>query len=1621
MDIKGEITFKKYTLIRKLASSHISTIWLAENIHENTNVVITMLNKHAISKRFEDIIRFKNETSAISKLITPGILKIFEVGEYDQSLYVVMEYFQGISLSELLGKNKPLNINESLDIVLEICEALKKVHASNISHRELRPENILINEDRSKETSIKIYNFGISHVREYDLDFSKINDMFYYISPEQSGFIKSSIDERSDIYSLGIIFYQLLTSTLPFTGESPSSIIHQHIAKLPLSIKELNFSVPWILEKIVFKMLEKEPEKRYQSIQGLINDLKKYKNGEKDFEIGMLDKQIKLNYRTSLIGREEELNVLKEKCNQSMKGVGSLCLISGEAGQGKTRLVDELINYIHGQECIYIYGKCFLGNNKTPFSPFIDALNEYLKFFESHNENEKEKIKQKIKENLGDLGEVLVKINPQMKKLFEDCTPLVNLKFESEKNRVHNVVNNFFSTLGSHYSSIVIILDDLQWIDDSSIDLLLQLTSQIINNHILIIGTYRDDEIHETHPLVNLLNKTKSNNYSFAEIKLKPFDINKIVSFISKLLFESSNNTREIAHFILQKGKGNPYFSIEILKHLISKKVIVYKEDKWHFEKEALEKIQIPSTIIDIILKRIHELTHEEINVLANAAVIGKKFSIEFLYSCLELEKDRILKVIDKSISMQLLEQDLSQKGIVLFVHDRIKEAFYKNIDKTQKKRLHLIVAKILELTHINEPGETVYDIAHHYINAEEKDKALEYVLLAGIKSLEKYANEDAIKYYLQALKYINENCQHGSKKWFECIYTIGHIYVSIGKTNEAINMLKENLKYISNYTDEAFIYNLIGIAYSKHGDNDNCQKYIEKGLKKYGITLHSKKALVIFDIIIELFIHIIHKLAIKKICKSNNNSDQDTNYIQTISIKNMYNISNDFAKRNHFIGFSFNSILWSYGITDTLKFVRTTFKSLNFTEAKLSKTHLHAMSLTTYASMCMAIPLFEKSKKIFHAAFDLALELDYPWGAAEVQQYFAHFYNWTGSLQEGIAIAEKSANTFNKLGDLKEFAMSLNVLVQGYYYQSNYDNMSIVNGQFYETACKLKDAYTICAASIFYIQYYREKGDYEESKKWGLKSIDLSYQTKDCFNYCSSFIEIGITYIECNEISKAIDCLEKAKKINEQNQFLKQYTVLLYQNLAEAYIAHFLQNTQNMKRHDKNKYLNKIKRICKKAISQTKQWVLHHGGALRCNARYQMLTGNFNEAEKMFLNSINHCNKYLRKYEASKSYYEYGLFLKLFGREKESKYNLETSYNLFKEIKSTAYEIKVLKLLGVEYGDKNHHERLSKEIKNFQRISSIETVSRSISSILDLDILLDKVLSTVIEISGAQSGCLMLKNNTSGEMENIIQKYTDEDITVMEDIIQEVLEKGTIFISTNTAKKDKDLIYQGKLITKLKTVICIPIKYNEEINGICYLENKLTATEFTKEDINILNSIIAQAAVSIENAKLFKAATTDGLTGLITHSHFKYTLKREIEQARQYNKIFSIIMFDIDKFKIVNDTYGHQAGDTVLTSISKLLKDSLRTKDVIARYGGDEIAIILPETDINGAFTTGEKIRDLIKNLDIINDEIVLNVTISVGIATYPRHASGLNTLIKSADKALYKSKQNGRDMVSV
>ncbi|MCK4797859.1 MAG: GAF domain-containing protein, partial [Spirochaetes bacterium] len=460
------------------------------------------------------------------------------------------------------------------------------------------------------------------------------------------------------------------------------------------------------------------------------------------------------------------------------------------------------------------------------------------------------------------------------------------------------------------------------------------------------------------------------------------------------------------------------------------------------------------------------------------------------------------------------------------------------------------------------------------------------------------------------------------------------------------------------------------------------------------------------------------------------------------------------------------------------------------------------------------------------------------------------------------IEIFEQSKEKFEKIGDIWELGMVEQGLGYTYHYIDN-DKKSIESfSQYLEISKKIKDDYGISAAQTNLSYYYIKKGDFNEANELGIKSIKLSEENKIWYVNCFAKINFGYLEIERKKYQQAIKYLEQAKKLYENNTFLKDYTIYLYPYLADAYI-------EDYKLSKKKKELKKIKNACKKALTQTKSWLNHYGTSLRVAAKYYALINKKTKAKKYFHKSIAQTKSLGRRFEQAKGHYEYGNFLQAINKSEQAQNQWQQAYTIFKQIGAQAYIKRCAQFLGYKEEelatDTTSQERLSLD----RRMTTVLNTGRYLSSILNLDELLEKIMDATMQLVGAERGILLLYPDKDKKKEHELEiktvrnskKITDTENFRLSSMIKKRMEEEAKPFIISDVQNDSVLKSLDSVIkSEIKSILSAPIMFKNEMLGNIYLDNRLVSGLFKEEDLKVLEMITNQAGVSIENARLVES-----------------------------------------------------------------------------------------------------------------------------------------------------------------
>ncbi|HOO70354.1 MAG TPA: SpoIIE family protein phosphatase [Spirochaetota bacterium] len=1509
MKIINQQISDKYRVIQKIGEGSLSIVYLVTDISDtNSKYALKLLKEESTTSHLENIIRFNSEIAIAAHLNHENIIKIVDYGRFAGYHYFIMEYIEGSSLDDYMKDVVAFSTEEAIYIIKYLSLALEHIHRNGIIHRDLKPSNILIPYGNSIEKfkHLKLVDFGLSYMMEYGNydDPDLIIGTFAYMSPEQSGVIKRNVDERSDIYAMGILFYQMLTGNLPFKADNVNSLMHRHIASRPEGFQKSAPGTPEILEKIVFKMIEKEPDKRYQSAEAVVQDLELFLMGYRNFTPGENEKVLRPYFRTELIARSNEMLQLTGIYHRVLEGEGGFCLISGFAGSGKTRLVEELHEYVNSNDGLFLSAKCYPAMTGIPYIVFNDLLNIYLKIFRKKTELEKKKIISILKNEIGDLGEIVIKFNPLMKEILGECPPVIPLENERESKRFLVTISKLFRILGDLEKGLVIQVDDLQWSDEGSVKLLKEMALNIHEARLLMVGIYRSDELGPEHAFEKNIISQHNKFSSLLELTCNPFNESELNSMVRNILYNEKNDTliSEISSFIFRKSHGNPLMSIEIIRQLIQEKGIYFRENRWHFDSTLAQRVNIPSEIIDIIIKRLSLFSDYEKELLASASIFGKKINMSYLFQINEAlysswvgsggdvfsenNSDHsssgklLVSIIDKAINLQILEKDYYiEERSLCFTHDRIREVLYNLISEDNRKIIHRNIAQMLEQAETGDHKGMIFDILYHYIECGDEDKILQYGMSAGFIAKNNYANEDALRYYRLCLEIYERKLSSGENgslmsMLMGCRENIGDLYLRTGELTKAIDLYNMIFNYYKSPLKQGETYCQICNAYFKMGDWSRCESFSRKGLRLFGESLPGKRPFVIMSMIVEMVIHLFHSLFPSFfLTKKKNDHDEEGLKIKLFLIAN-----------------------WMYILTDVQKFVRTIIKMLNISESRIGLSKELGTSMAAYASMCMVIPIFKRALRYHENALKIRDSLGDEWGVGQSLQWLGYCHAWQGDYSKSDEHFQRSLAIFRRIGDLWEIGMDLGGISYNAYITSNYERCHSLTKDLIAISTKLNDYYGISRAYQHHAACYIEKGDYKTAEEFLVDSEELCLRHGLDFNLCYNYGAFGYLYLEKGEFDRAIGYFQKAIEMDEKNNFIKYFITFIYPLYAEANLRLLIEKKKDVLIVPEIE-IDKIRVIIKNAIKKTKAWVNNYGLALRSKALFYAFTGQLKKADNAFNESVEQFSNYGRKFDTAKSFLMYAMFLRRTDRVSESISKFEAAYRLFVEIGAETYVKIVSALLTDEQEQPGEKDSIS--YLDRHKLSSIIKISRDITSILNLDELLSKIMENAVEVTGAQRGFLFIKNEDSGSFELKVSNtvYIESEPQYSQNIVDMVARNARAVISSDAENEHGFSMYKSIVRYGLKSILCVPIQRRNTVLGVCYLDNSLSRGVFTDADKDILNVFMTQAAIAIDNAYFY----TNLEKKIADRTLELNTAKKELETAySSVSSAFEIIKEDL-------------------------------------------------------------------------------------------------------------------------
>jgi PAS domain S-box-containing protein len=716
--------------------------------------------------------RFAHEFSLRDELDSAWAVRPLELTHEGGSTLLVLEDPGGEPLEQQLGA--PMDVKRFLRLAAGIAAALGKLHERGLVHKDVKPANILVN---CADGQARLTGFGIAsrlpRQRQAPDPPETIAGTLAYMAPEQTGRMNRSIDARSDLYALGVTLYQMLTGTLPFTAADAMEWVHCHIARKPVPPSQRLDNVPTAVSAIVMKLLAKTAEERYQTASGAEHDLRRClsqwetRGRIAPFRLGERDISDRLLIPEQLYGREREIETLLAAFDRIVKGgTPELVLVSGYSGIGKSSVVHELHKVLVPPRGLFAAGKFDQYKRDIPYATLAQAFQSLVRPLLGKREAELSGWREVLLEALEPNGRLMIDVVPELKHIIGKQPPVSELPPQDAQRRFQWVFRRFIGVFARPEHPLALFLDDLQWLDAATLDLLEDLLTRSDLQHLMLIGAYRDNEVSATHPLRRKLEAIKTAGGKVTEITIAPLARVHLGQLIADVLRCESERAVPLAQLVHEKTGGNPFFVIQFLLALAEEGLLRFDHDSacWHWDLDRIHAKGYTDNVVDLMVSKVTRLPAETQQALQQLACLGNVAATAMLSTVLATQEEQLNAVLWPAVHQELVEHP---EGSYKFVHDRVQEAAYSLITEALRAEAHLRIGRLLAAqTPAEKQEEAIFDIVGQLnrgtaliTQQEERYQLAELNLLAGKRAKGSAAYASALTYLISGGELLNDDC----------------------------------------------------------------------------------------------------------------------------------------------------------------------------------------------------------------------------------------------------------------------------------------------------------------------------------------------------------------------------------------------------------------------------------------------------------------------------------------------------------------------------------------------------------------------------------------------------------------------------------------------------------------------------------------------------------------------------------------------------------------------------------------------------------------------------------------------------------------------------------------------
>jgi predicted ATPase/signal transduction histidine kinase/GAF domain-containing protein/CheY-like chemotaxis protein len=741
-----------------------ATLYRGSHVGLPSILLVTAENASAAS-----LDRLEHEYMLRADLDAAWAARPIELSRHQNRPALLLEDPGGAILDRLLGR--PLGIPQFLRTGISLAWALRQAHGRGIIHKDIKPANILVN---VASGSVWLTGFGIASRLPYERPNQQAPEMIAgtlaYMAPEQTGRMNRSIDSRSDLYSLGVTFYEMLTGTLPFAATDPMEWVHCHIARQAVPPGERTAEIPRVLSAITMKLLAKTAEERYQTAAGVEADLRRclvewQAHGRIDpFPLGAQDASDRLLMPKQLYGREREIETLLACFDRAAHGTPELVFVTGYSGIGKSSLVQELHKVLVPSRGLYAAGKFDQYKRDIPYATLAQAFKGLVRSLLSKSEAELGRWRDALSDALGSNGQLIVNLVPELELIVGKQPIVPGLPPQEAKKRFQMVFRRFLCAFASKEHPLALFLDDLQWLDGATLELLEEVITHADVRHLLLVGAYRDNEVDPSHPLMRALETIRETDARVQDIVLAPLEFGDVARLIADTLHCEPERANPLAQLVQEKTDGNPFFAIQFLIALVDERLLAFDSvaTVWRWDIHRIRAKNYTDNVVDLMVQRLRRLSITTQDALKHLACLGNMAEVGTLSVVCQQSDEATHAALWDAVPAGLI---IHQGDIYKFLHDRIQQAAYSLIPEAHRADIHVRLGRVLLASlSADDLTEQLFEVANQLnrggaliVGREERVQAATINLRAGRKAKASAAYASALEYFTAGAALLDE------------------------------------------------------------------------------------------------------------------------------------------------------------------------------------------------------------------------------------------------------------------------------------------------------------------------------------------------------------------------------------------------------------------------------------------------------------------------------------------------------------------------------------------------------------------------------------------------------------------------------------------------------------------------------------------------------------------------------------------------------------------------------------------------------------------------------------------------------------------------------------------------